>query len=333
MVHRVVPAFHINASDGFQLSPPFDHSFPHPAKNPPPNHSFSISGKVPAAVGSKSARGDTDPRCVKIRPAHSGKIPSFGHSRPHSGKNPSFDHTRPLLGKVPAAVGSISARDDTDPMCGKILSFDRAFSHLDKVPSAADSKSARGDTDTRFLPPSSVVPSVAHLCSVLASSLSLSNFHRVWLKFVSEGKLPSPQKDRALTRHFSNAICYINNAWFIISGCPRCATHSALLVRNVPNSFLAAANLSPANSPLFTIVSLTDCANVYSDVISIQPRRACRITKINLSFISDSASHWVLSFIDAGANVSDVGTKCGGNTKAFPPFMIYRPISNFIFRA
>ena len=94
-------------------------------------------------------------------------------------------------------------------------------------------------------------------------------------------------------------------------------TRSVLSVHDVSNSFLRAANVSPIGSPYFTAVSLTDCDNAYSAVTSIKPRSACKITKINLSFIRDSSSHGVLSFIDAGANVSDVGAKPNGNTKLF----------------
>ena len=42
-----------------------------------------------------------------------------------------------------------------------------------------------------------------------------------------------------------------------------------------------------------------------------------KLRKINISFIMDSGPHWLLSFIDVGANVSDVGTKPNGNAKLF----------------
>ena len=125
-----------------------------------------------------------------------------------------------------------------------------------------------------------------------------------------------PRTDRSWDRHFNNRSYEVNTEKFIISGCPRRRAQSVLLVQNVSNSPLVAENLPPSKSPFFTVVSLTDCANVYSAVTSIQTRCACEITKINPP-IRDSSPHGVLSLIDAGANASDVGEKPNGNTKLF----------------
>ena len=73
-------------------------------------------------------------------------------------------------------------------------------------------------------------------------------------------------------------------------------------------------------SEFFRIIALTDCANAYSSVLSIQPKSFCRLSKINLCYIRDIISNGILSFIDAPANLSDVLTKLHGNVKIFNSF-------------
>ena len=70
----------------------------------------------------------------------------------------------------------------------------------------------------------------------------------------------------------------------------------------------------------FRLISLTDSANAYSAVLSIQPKSLCKLSKINLCYIRDIISNGVLSFVDAPTNLSDTLTKIHGNLKIFNSF-------------
>ena len=72
----------------------------------------------------------------------------------------------------------------------------------------------------------------------------------------------------------------------------------------------------------FRLVNLTDCANIYSSVLSLNPKTVDKLTKINLSYIRDAVSNGVLSFIDACANLADLGTRNSGNFKIFEVFAV-----------
>ena len=62
---------------------------------------------------------------------------------------------------------------------------------------------------------------------------------------------------------------------------------------------------------------LTDCINAYQAAQNFSFRMDCKMTKIHLSFIRDLLPFFNLSFVNAGFNVADVGTKQKGNLVIF----------------
>ena len=152
----------------------------------------SPSGKFFSAVDSTSARDDMDPRCGVIHTVHSDHVPPVGISTDSHGSGSSLSCSR----GAPTSIKTYPSTLDNslDSSCsGSSLSFERG-----------------APTSIKTYPSHSVdvLPSLVHLCSVLASSLFLSDSHRVWLRALSEGKWPPPQQDRSLTRHFNNYLYF-----------------------------------------------------------------------------------------------------------------------------
>ena len=58
-----------------------------------------------------------------------------------------------------------------------------------------------------------------------------------------------------------------------------------------------------------SVVLLTDCSNAHSAVHTVQPRATDKSTRVLLNYIRDHLPFVVLTFIDAGFNISDLGTK------------------------
>ena len=50
-----------------------------------------------------------------------------------------------------------------------------------------------------------------------------------------------------------------------------------------------------------------ECANIYAGVLSLNPKSACTLTKINLGYIRDLVSSGVLSLIGDSANLAASG--------------------------
>ena len=61
------------------------------------------------------------------------------------------------------------------------------------------------------------------------------------------------------------------------------------------------------------IIALDDCANVFTSAVSLQPRTRGKLAKITLSFIRDLVGSVHFSYLGAHFNISDFGTKHGGN--------------------
>ena len=93
------------------------------------------------------------------------------------------------------------------------------------------------------------IPLASLVFSVIGSSDSLSDAHRLRLQSVAES-VPPLMPDRSLTRHFNNRCYSVNEEQFIISGCPRRESHSVLRLSGVQRSFLASTNFPPG-SPHF----------------------------------------------------------------------------------
>ena len=97
---------------------------------------------------------------------------------------------------------------------------------------------------------------------------------------------------------------------------------AALSVNHLKSEF-SIIYASPRNgAEFFRIASLTDCADAYAAISSIRPKSARKLTKINLSFVRDSLSVVVLSFVDAGTNAADTHTKLRDSLRIFPHFRI-----------
>ena len=64
---------------------------------------------------------------------------------------------------------------------------------------------------------------------------------------------------------------------------------------------------------LFHPLVLTDCCSLYSSMLRLQPKTTERCTRITLGFLRDSMKLVAFSFIDAGVNLGDVGTKHAGS--------------------
>ena len=108
----------------------------------------------------------------------------------------------------------------------------------------------------------------------------------------------------------------------LVSGCRKCHCKTIFSVGTLSRNFSEITAAKPENDSFnyFRLVSLTDCANIYSAVLSLNPKSVCKLTKINLSFVRDCVNFGVLSFIDASTNLSDVGTKNSGNLKILNSF-------------
>ena len=70
----------------------------------------------------------------------------------------------------------------------------------------------------------------------------------------------------------------------VILVCDECALYTALGFKKLPIDFLRIPKTDQNGAGFFRVVSLADCANAYASVMSIQPRSADKITKINLCF-------------------------------------------------
>ena len=81
---------------------------------------------------------------------------------------------------------------------------------------------------------------------------------------------------------------------------------------------LALENLPPI---LFHPLVLTDCCSIYSSMLRLQPKATERCARITLGFLRDSMKLLAFSFIDAGANLGDVGTKHAGSIGILDHFL------------
>ena len=61
------------------------------------------------------------------------------------------------------------------------------------------------------------------------------------------------------------------------------------------------------------LIILADCAEAYSAISPVHHKSICRLTIINLAYSRDSLANGLVSFIDGGTNMSDVGTKISGS--------------------
>ena len=86
------------------------------------------------------------------------------------------------------------------------------------------------------------------------------------------------------------------------------------------DTFLAEAIKSHAPI-LFHPMILTDCCSLYSSMLRLQPKTAERCTRIALGFLRDSMKLIAFSFIDAGVNLGDVGTKHAGSLGILDSFL------------
>ena len=78
----------------------------------------------------------------------------------------------------------------------------------------------------------------------------------------------------------------------------------------IPTEYFRLSGAAPTHPQL---IRLTDGDNAYSLVSLVRPKYLRRLTKINLEYIRDSRANGLLSFIDDGANISDVGAKINGS--------------------
>ena len=108
----------------------------------------------------------------------------------------------------------------------------------------------------------------------------------------------------------------------LVSGCRKWHCKTIFFVGTLSRNFSEIAAVKPENGPFnyFRLVSLTDCANIYSAVLSLNPKSVCKLTKINLSFARGCVNSGALSFIDASTNLSDVGTKNSGSLEILNSF-------------
>ena len=72
---------------------------------------------------------------------------------------------------------------------------------------------------------------------------------------------------------------------------------------------------------LFKPLLLTDCCSLYISILRIQPNANERCARIILAHLRDSQALMAISFLDATANLGDVGTKHGGNTSLLLDFL------------
>ena len=75
----------------------------------------------------------------------------------------------------------------------------------------------------------------------------------------------------------------------------------------------AAEEVKKLPAILFHPLVLTDCCSLYSSMLRLQPKTTERCTRITLGFLRDSMKLVAFSFIDAGVNLGDVGTKHAGS--------------------
>ena len=54
---------------------------------------------------------------------------------------------------------------------------------------------------------------------------------------------------------------------------------------------------------------LTDCSNIFSSLAAYQPRVTDKATKILIYYLRDNMTRVAFTFIDAGWNIADIGTK------------------------
>ena len=108
----------------------------------------------------------------------------------------------------------------------------------------------------------------------------------------------------------------------VVIGCRRCSAKTVFRAGALVGDFSKILAVSPGRDicTYFRLVNLTDCASVYSSVLSLNPKTVGELTKINLSYIRDAVSNGVLSFVDACANLADLGTRNTGNSKIFTSF-------------
>ena len=72
---------------------------------------------------------------------------------------------------------------------------------------------------------------------------------------------------------------------------------------------------------LFHPLVLTDCCSLYSSMLRLQPKATERCTRITLGFLRDSMKLIAFSFVDAGVNLGDVGTKHAGSLGILDHFL------------
>ena len=116
--------------------------------------------------------------------------------------------------------------------------------------------------------------------------------------------------------HTANPLCTPRVEWFE-AHCHSCKETCRLSTFNLEelerfDSF-AAEEVKKLPAILFHPLVLTDCCSLYSSMLRLQPKTTERCTRITLGFLRDSMKLVAFSFIDAGVNIGDVGTKHAGS--------------------
>ena len=93
--------------------------------------------------------------------------------------------------------------------------------------------------------------------------------------------------------------------------CTKCGQSQNYSIPELETAFTHALEHDAHNH--IRVVVLTDCSNAHASVHSIQPRSTDKSTKIVLGYIRDYLSYLCLTFIDAGFNLADTGTKTDAN--------------------
>ena len=74
-------------------------------------------------------------------------------------------------------------------------------------------------------------------------------------------------------------------------------------------------SLENAVADSIKVILLTDCSNAHAAVHAVQPRAVDKSTRILLNYIRDHLPFAAITFVDAGFNVADLGTKQSPNSK------------------
>ena len=76
------------------------------------------------------------------------------------------------------------------------------------------------------------------------------------------------------------------------------------------------------SSTTIAAISLTDIANTFSAAHASNPRCQDRLTRLHLCYIRDGLDIYNVSFLSAGVNLADAGTKAKGLVSLV--YMLYK---------